>query len=72
MVIHRLKIINIEEAVSDFSADKIGFIDADSRGAFSHADRREPRSITLERGFVGAIAVGLAFWFAVAYLIWGR
>lgn len=72
MVTHRLKIINIEEAVSDFSADKIGFIDAEARGACSSIERNAPRSITLERGFAGAIAVGLAFWFVVAYLIWGR
>ena len=72
MVTHRLKIINIEEAVSDFSADKIGFIDPDTRGAFSSIDRSGTRSITLERGFAGAIAVGLAFWFVVAYLIWGQ
>ena len=58
--------------MSDFSADKIGFIDADARRAHSGTDRSEPRSVTLERGFACAIAVGLAFWFVVAYLIWGR
>ncbi|RYF09677.1 MAG: hypothetical protein EOO77_23235 [Oxalobacteraceae bacterium] len=63
---------SFEEAVSDFSADKIDFIDADARGAFSSANQSEPRSITLERGFACAIAVGLAFWFVVAYLVWGR
>lgn len=57
--------------MSDFSADKIGFINADSRDAFSRIGRSETRSITLERGFAGAIAVGLAFWFVVAYFIWG-
>ena len=72
MAHHRLKIINFEEAVSDFSADKIGFIETDARSVFSSTGQIEPRSITLERGFACAIAVGLAFWFVVAYLIWGR
>ena len=72
MVNRRLKIINFEEAVSDFSADKIGFIETNARGASSSTSRVGSRSITLERGFACAIAVGLAFWFVVAYLIWGR